>query len=78
MAANLAVFRDGEVQRFAPVPLTIFGKTGNLMIAGRITGLPAGITPSRLICLLEMPGGTVLSPVHLPVGPGGWEFRGIF
>ncbi len=74
MAANLAVLRDGEVQRFVPVPLTIFGKTGNLMIAGRITGLPAGITPSRLICLLEMPGGTVLSPVHCRWDPEDGNF----
>ena len=62
IAANLAVLRDGEVQTFVPVPLTIFGKTGNLMIAGRITGLPAGVDHSRLICRLEVPDGASLSP----------------
>ena len=78
MAANLAVLRDGEVQTFVPVPLTIFGKTGNLMIGGRIMSPPAGMNPSRLICLLEMPDGTVLSPVHCRWDPEDGNFAASF
>lgn len=64
ITANLVRMEEGKVQSINPLVMKLHGRSGELILSGRIQDLPKDVHGSRLICFLEPEGGPPVSPVR--------------
>jgi len=57
--ANLVCVTGSKVVSVSPVPMEMHGQSGDLVLSGRVRGLPVAFLWSRFICFIETEGESI-------------------